>query len=59
LVDEDVGAFGVIAVAGNSRGNYALVVELEPLILNADFGVVVAAVESAMMMDDAHESVLH
>lgn len=59
MVDEHIGTLGSIAIAGNSGWDHSLIIELEPLILNAHFCIVMTPIESAMVVDDAHEAVLH
>lgn len=59
MIDEHVGALGDVVIFPHSGTGHSFIIELVPLILDADFRVVVPAVQRPVMVDDAHQLVLH
>lgn len=59
MVDEHVYAFGKIAVSGHSSGGHFFIIEFIPIIINANLGIVVTAIQCSQMMDHSHQLVLY
>ena len=59
LVDQQVNTFRFVSHAVNGASSHSLVIEFVPLAIHLDVSVVVAAVETAQMMDNAHQLILY